>query len=273
MQERLFENEADDGEADPDGPNAIEWHRSLSKTSASSDPPLSLSALGSAPYVERTLPLARANIRHLMRTALTQNLHLDFHLDYDVREGEDAEREALIWYVIEQMREMRWLERANGKVVTIGHATRLSMFSSSTLKKLRESIGDLPIHFVGLPQSDVYMMGRPNTIQGGEERQDGKRVRGTMRVPGMIEHGFKMSISINNVGNAFTPQGDVDPLGLCTLGVAVYQSGTEKDCRRLLVGYFYLLFFLLMHYKLWAVLLGSLFAHDMTCHMIIENWY
>jgi len=38
---------------------------------------------------------------------------------------------------------------------------------------------------------------------------------------------------VNNVENAFTPQGPIDPLALCPLGVAVFQSGTRKDCQSL----------------------------------------
>jgi hypothetical protein len=36
-------------------------------------------------------------------------------------------------------------------------------------------------------------------------------------------------VSINNIGNAFTPQGSCDPLSIASLGVGVYQAGTKRD--------------------------------------------
>lgn len=45
-------------------------------------------------------------------------------------------------------------------------------------------------------------------------------------------------MAVNNVGNAFTPQGPPDPLALCTLGVALFQAGAKADCYRLLVSGF-----------------------------------
>jgi hypothetical protein len=54
--------------------------------------------------------------------------------------------------------------------------------------------------------------------------------RGTLPVPRLIkDYGFNAAISINNIGNAFTPQGSCDPLSIASLGVGVYQSGTKRD--------------------------------------------
>jgi len=112
-----------------------------------------------------------------------------------------------------------------GKWITIGHATRLSLFSDAELRALKEEVKDLPITFVGLPQSDMYMMGRG----------DPASPRGTLRVTDLVKkHGLDVAMSVNNIGNAFTPQGSLDPLSLCTLGVAVYQAGTPTDCHILL---------------------------------------
>ena len=114
-----------------------------------------------------------------------------------------------------------------GKVITIGHATRLRLFSPDECRMLRQRIGELPIIFVGLPQSDVYMMGR----------NDPSRPRGTLSVPRLVaEYNLDVAMSVNNVGNAFTPQGYPDPLMLCPLGVAVYQVGSEEHCKTLLVS-------------------------------------
>jgi len=88
----------------------------------------------------------------------------------------------------------------------------------------------LPISFVGLPTSDLYMMGRPT--EGTSQLQ---RPRGTLQIPTMIKPPYKFScaLSINNVGNAFTPWGAVDPLKLACLGVGIYHAGTTSDAELL----------------------------------------
>ena len=49
------------------------------------------------------------------------------------------------------------------------------------------------------------------------------------------DYGIQVAMGVNNVQNAFTPQGSVDPLSLCPLGAAVFQSATQVDCEVLLV--------------------------------------
>ena len=111
------------------------------------------------------------------------------------------------------------------RTVSIGHATRLGLFTPFQWRDLKEAMTDLPIHIISLPQSDMYMMGRDNLDPP----------RATLRVP-QLASGYDVNISmgVNNVQNAFTPQGSVDPLGLCTLGVGIFQAGTPNDCRTLL---------------------------------------
>lgn len=72
-------------------------------------------------------------------------------------------------------------------------------------------------------------MGRPQPSSDGNNNNDddfGVRPRATQQIP----HIFKKSsrngaIGINNVGNAFTPQGGCDPLVLTTLGVGLHHAG------------------------------------------------
>ena len=110
MQERFFE-----GEDGTTGPNMKEWTFALTQHRDT------LSALGSAPYVERSLDLARQNISHILSLCLTHTLHADFHLDYDLRTGEEAENEALIWYVIEKMRKEEDTQKRKKMVYEIYH--------------------------------------------------------------------------------------------------------------------------------------------------------
>ncbi|KAI0354970.1 Metallo-dependent hydrolase [Trametes cingulata] len=181
-------------------------------------------AVGSAPYVEPTIAHAKRNIELVLDLASERGLHADFHLDYNL----EPASEPLIWHVLDQLRARiqhgRWRPGAH---VCIGHATRLTLFSPEEWARLRVAILEerLPVTLVGLPPSDLYMMGRHMEFAP----------RGTLNVPKLAEEqGLRVAMAVNNVENAFTPQGPVDPLSLCPLGVAIFQAGTKKDCRALL---------------------------------------
>lgn len=170
---------------------------------------------------------AKQNIELVLDIADSVRSHADFHLDYNL----DPASEPLIHYVIQQMRKRCWTKSSTNKyghtrTVAVGHATRLGLFTPSQWRDLKEAIADLPITIIGLPQSDMYMMGR-----GSRDPP-----RATLCVPQLSrEYGIDVAMSINNVQNAFTPQGSVDPLSLCMLGVGLFQAGTPNDCQALLV--------------------------------------
>jgi hypothetical protein len=127
-------------------------------------------------------------------------------------------------YIIQELEKANW---TNQRVITLGHCTRLIEW-----RGLRDRIFELPISFVGLPTSDVFMMGRSD-----EEADGGERFRGTLQVPQMIKrYGMQAALGVNNVGNAFTPQGSCDPLSAACLGVGIYQAGTKLDADILLVS-------------------------------------
>lgn len=110
---------------------------------------------------------------------------------------------------------MNWPSNWNDPLyrqVAFGHCTRLTLFKSEEWLKLRERAQGYPISLVGLPTSDLFMMGRP-----GEEEEGGQRVRGTLQVLHIIQkYGINSAIGVNNVGNAFTPQGSCDPLSIAS---------------------------------------------------------
>jgi hypothetical protein len=162
----------------------------------------------------------KMNVRWISMMALFNNKPLDLHLDYNLNE----DQEPMIWSTLEILRGRNWTERG-GKGITLGHCTRLTLFPPEDWLKLKEEIGDLPVSFVGLPTSDLFMM------------RTGTRSRGTLPIPEMIEkYNLNVAIAVNNVGNAFTPQGDCDPLSVASLGVAVYHAGTKKDTQVLYVS-------------------------------------
>ncbi|KAI0056281.1 Metallo-dependent hydrolase [Artomyces pyxidatus] len=178
-----------------------------------------VSAVGSAPYVEHTPAQQQHNLSAVLALALARDLHLDLHLDYTL----DPATPPLLPILLEQLRQTHWPAH---RKVTIGHGTRYTLFAAADWDAL--DIGDLPVAFVALPQSDMYMMGRT---------ADQARLapRGTLPVPYMAARGLEVALSVNNVDNPFTPQGSADPLVLCPLGVAIYQDATEETLRTLLV--------------------------------------
>ena len=184
--------------------------------------------VGSTPYVEPCEERARKNVEWVVRLAMRKAKHLDLHLDYNL----DAGKEALIWYVLEVLRREEWGEQAAGKTVCLGHCTRMTLFDKEQWKRLKRETEGLRVSFVGLPTSDLFMMGRPDAQEGWKNR-----ARGTLQIPWIIkELSVNAAISVNNIGNAFTPQGSADPLTVASLGVGLYQAGTEEDAALLYVS-------------------------------------
>lgn len=185
-----------------------------------------ISVVGSTPYVEPTVEQARLNIALIMEAADRYDTHVDFHLDYNL----DPNTEPLIYEVISQAKNniSKWGSKRSH--ITIGHATRLQLFTPAQWNDLSEAIATLSITLVALPQSDMYMQGK-----GDKDRPLGPP-RSTLRVPFIwSNYGIQIAMSVNNVENAFTPQGSLDPLSLCTFGVAVFQTAVPDDIRTLVV--------------------------------------
>lgn len=184
--------------------------------------------LGSTPYVEEDEHLMRANVNWAVSTALKYGKHLDLHLDYNL----DPKASAMVEYVVEVAKERDWIKNSCGKKIVLGHCTRLTLFNAEEWHSIRTRIADLPIYFVGLPTSDLYMMSKAEN-----ETSSSQKVRGTLQVPEMIErYGLNGAIGVNNVGNAFTPQGNCDPMSLASMGVGLYQAGTKKGTELLYVS-------------------------------------
>ncbi|KAI4143086.1 MAG: hypothetical protein LQ341_003020 [Variospora aurantia] len=177
--------------------------------------------VGTTPYVEASEDLMRKNVDWAIEMAMKYGEHLDLHLDYHL----DANKEPMVYYVIDALHGRQWMRENRAKKIVLGHCTRLTLFTKDQWHNLRTRIGDLPVSFIGLPMSDLFMMGKPSDDRGG-----GERVRGTLQIPQMIQqYGFEGAIGINNVGNAFTPHGSCDPLAIASMGVGVYHAGTEHN--------------------------------------------
>lgn len=192
-----------------------------------------IEVLGTTPYVETSFEARLQNIQWAIETALTCSLHLDFHLDYNL----DETQKPMVREVVRLLKELKWNEQAKkGKTIVLGHCTRLTLYSDAEMAALANEIkeANLPIHFVGLPTSDLFMMGRPMATESARLLKSTNRPRGTLQVLDMIhKFGVNACLSVNNVGNAFTPWGTGDPLSLASLGVGIYQAGTDEAAKAL----------------------------------------
>ena len=188
-----------------------------------------VSVLGTTPYVEKNEECMKKNIDWAFKMAFGCSLHLDFHLDYNL----DGDRDTWTTHVAKQLESTSLPKEhrlsSENITVALGHCTRLTLHNEPDWQALSQSVQNLKLFFVGLPTSDLYMMGRPFDQDGG-----GERVRGTLQIPHMIQkYGIKGSIAINNVGNAFTPYGSCDPLNIASMGVGLYHAGTKADAQLL----------------------------------------
>lgn len=208
-----------------------EENRRLIEAALRDHTPDKLGVLGTTPYVESSIEASKQNIEWAAAAALQNDRHLDFHLDYNLSPPEE-DPEPLIWHVLRTLRLLGWTSQNTNKRVMLGHCTRLSLFKEEHWMRLAREIHDneLLVSFVGLPTSDLYMATTPSGSDIGVKTNP----RGTLPVPSMIrKFALDAVIGVNNVGNAFTPWGSADPLGLACLGVGIYQAGTVSDAELL----------------------------------------
>ncbi|RBR25268.1 uncharacterized protein FIESC28_01877 [Fusarium coffeatum] len=198
------------------------------------EPYSEIEVLGTTPYVEENKEMSKKNIRWAIQMARKYGLHLDFHIEFNLNQEGDVME--YFNYIIDQLVESDWPTHTDTKTVVLGHATRLTLASNEQFAALSRRIREteLPIYFVGLPTSDVFMMGRPASDRVEEQPRPLDRQCGTLNVPKMIqEYGLNACLSVNNVGNAFTPYGTGDPLGVASLGVGLFHAGRIEDAKLL----------------------------------------
>ncbi|QDS67946.1 hypothetical protein FKW77_008873 [Venturia effusa] len=123
--------------------------------------------LGSTPYVEDQRDKEKQNIDWITNLAVKAGKHLDLHLDYHL----DRQKDATIWSALESIKSENWIEKG-GRNITIGHCTRLTYFRPEEWKQLKEVIGSLPVYFVGLPTSDLFMMRTDNRYRASKGQTD-----------------------------------------------------------------------------------------------------
>ncbi|ORY80927.1 hypothetical protein BCR37DRAFT_58987 [Protomyces lactucae-debilis] len=172
------------------------------------------SAIGSAPYVEKTYEDGLANMRFVTQHANKKKCGLDFHLDYALDE------KCMIFDALDYLAR----HYTGGEGVSFGHCTGLTQFSQADLERVLEKVKACPfrVSFVGLPASDLFMMGRDTPLNPP---------RGTLMLPELSKLGFKCACSINNCYNGFQPHGSCDPLAMNLS--SIYQSSTQDQLAQL----------------------------------------
>lgn len=209
------------------GPYA-EMRRILLRQAAQRD---GVDVVGCTPYVDSEEVSAERSVEYVLSLAIQHRKLLDFHMDYHL---DPATRGLLVWAL--QTLQVKRLEPPRPLMpqrITLGHCTRMTLYDKDELIMVRQLLSGLNIAFLGLPTSDLFMMGRPSDNQVSK----GQRPRGTLQVVDISQqYSIKCAISINNIGNAFTPQGSCNPLQLASLGVGVYQAGTKQAVELLYVS-------------------------------------
>jgi hypothetical protein len=94
------------------------------------------------------------------------------------------------------------------------------MFSAEEWSRPPAELCELPLGIAALPQSNICMVGRPNS-NGIRSVPLAER---TLDVTSRIwrDHGIHVALSVNDVENAVTPQGYLDPLTLACLEVRLF---------------------------------------------------
>ena len=228
-QDPIFSVKTGETGADPDDDYLLQGNQNLSLLQVALREK-DIEVLATTPYVETSLAASKRNITWAINTAIEYDLHLDFHLDYNL----DVRQEPLVWFVLEELRRQDWNGKQTGhKTVCLGHCTRLTLFSSNEWECLAKESAGLPVYFIGLPTSDLFMQGRPEACDSAAEiaAASHNRPRATLHVPSLLNLGLKAAVGINNIGNLFTPFGSADPLRLAEWGVGIYQEGSADTAR------------------------------------------
>jgi hypothetical protein len=147
--------------------------------------------IGTTPYVESSMEAAKQNIDWAITRALQLDKHVDFHLDYNL----DSNKEPLVWHVLQTLQQRNWTAHSTDKRVMLGHCTRLTLLTETEWNRLAAEINEnkLPVSFVGLPTSDIYMASAGNC----DSRPPQDRPRGTLQVLEMIrKHGLDAVIGV-----------------------------------------------------------------------------
>ena len=169
------------------GEDTCRHRRALLETAAESS---DVEVISSTPYVENSSEMMQKNCLWTIEVAIAYGKHLDFHLDYNV----DDQIDLMTPLVIRRLQN-GWRSLETERTVSLSHCTKLTLLPVAALSAIYNDAADLPVTFVGLPTSDLYMMATPEESKS----KSMSRVRGTLQVLEMIQSwGLNAVIAINN---------------------------------------------------------------------------
>lgn len=174
--------------------------------------------VGGCPYSERDVDDARRHVDIVLDLAVEHGVPADLHLDLadDTTDG----RFALAAHVAAATRD-RGLE---GRV-SIGHATTLASLHGDGRRRVLAALADAEVTVVLLPATDLFLVGRSD---------DHDVRRGVAPLRALWDAGVPVALSSNNVRNAFTPTGTVDPLDMALLLARVSHLSSDAEFDRVL---------------------------------------
>jgi cytosine/creatinine deaminase len=154
------------------------------------------SAVGGCPYAEHSVAAARRHIDTVLDLAADLGRCADLHLD--LADTLDDPRFTLAGYVAGAAA----ARGLHGRVV-ISHASTLGLLGPPELAETLDQLAAAGVGVVLLPATDLYLNGRGYP-----------GVRGLPPLRELWARGVPAALASNNVRNAFTPTGTVNPLDI-----------------------------------------------------------
>ncbi|GEP07798.1 amidohydrolase family protein [Methylobacterium oxalidis] len=171
------------------------------------------SVVGGCPYNERTWEDTRSHIDECFKLAQKYDRPVDLHADF--ADDTSDPRFAAAAYIAQKTIDTGY----QGKV-TLGHMTSLASLLPDQAQPVLELLQRADINIVTIPATDTYL--------GGRKDQANPR-RGLTPVAALRKAGVNVTYASNNIRNAFTPFGKVDPLQIGNMLAHIAQLGSPDD--------------------------------------------
>lgn len=161
--------------------------------------------LGGCPYTDSD---PAAHMERLFEMAVSHDVDLDFHLDFDLDPS---------WTHMPDICRLTEATGWQGRVA-IGHVTKLAAMEEAVFDRHVSQLLGAGVAVTALPSTDLYLNGRDKGFLAP---------RGVAPVHVLAERGITTSIATNNVMNPFTPYGDCSLLRMANLYANLMHIGPE----------------------------------------------
>ena len=168
--------------------------------------------VGGCPYNDTD---AMAHIDIVFSLAEAFDCDVDFHVDFF-----DEPEHLHINEIVRQTLRRGWQGR-----VTVGHLTELAGLPKWDQEAIVADIATAGIGVVCLPATDLYLMGRHDSMNVR---------RGLTPVRRFLARAVPVALASNNIRNPFTPVGTADLAHMTFLAAVAAHMGTPEELRQLL---------------------------------------